>query len=128
MTEQNAKPLALIIEDAHELVTAFTTALQLAGYETDAAYDGATALTKLETTVPYLILLDLHLPHVSGEDIFRRIRNDTRFDKTRIIFVTADHNSAQYLVSGRSEFILLKPVSFKQLKDMASRLNPGAPI
>lgn len=123
MTEQQ-KPLALIIEDVPELVAAFTNALQIAGYETDAAMDGQVALEKLETAVPYLILLDLHLPHVSGEDVLRKIRADERFAKTRIIFATADHTNAQYLAAGRAEYVLLKPVSFKQLRDLASRLNP----
>ena len=124
MTEQQKKPLALIIEDAPELVAAFTNALQIAGYETDTATDGQMALAKLQTAVPHLILLDLHLPHVSGEEVLRTIRADERFAKTRIIFATADHTNAQYLAAGRAEFVLLKPVSFKQLRDLASRLNP----
>ena len=123
MTGQQ-KPLALIIEDAPELVAAFANALHIAGYETDAATDGQMALDKLEQTVPYLILLDLHLPNVSGEDVLRTIRSDERFAETRIIFATADHTNAQYLSAGRAEYVLLKPVSFKQLRDLASRLNP----
>ena len=123
MTEQGQKPLALIIEDVPELLSAFANALQIAGYETDTAEDGEIAWRKLDTAVPYLIVLDLHLPRISGEDVLRKIRADERFAKTRIIFATADHNNAPYL-AGRSEYVLLKPISFKQLRDLASRLNP----
>jgi len=117
------KPVALIIEDNQKLANIFTEALKAAGFETEIALDGKAALEKLATTTPALILLDLHLPHLSGQKILEHIQAGSRLDKTEIILTTADSILAESL-RHQVEWILLKPISFTQLRDLASRLRP----
>jgi len=114
---------AMIIEDNEDLAIIFAEALQAAGFETDIIQDGETAVAQLETTVPRIIILDLHLPHVSGEEILKGIRSDQRFDDTRVIIATADPRMADML-KDEADLVLLKPISFGQLRDLAARLAP----
>ena len=120
------KRFAMIIEDNEDLAIIFAEALQAAGFETGIIQDGETAVAELEASVPRIIILDLHLPHVSGEKILQDIRSDQRFDGTRVIIATADPRMADML-KGDADLVLLKPISFGQLRDLAARLAPETP-
>jgi CheY-like chemotaxis protein len=117
------KPLAFVIEDMEDVALVFHTAMEKAGFESETIYDGAQALERLARVVPALIVLDLHLPGASGEQILEYIRSDSRFEATKIIVATADVNWADKLTD-RSIYIILKPIGFTQLRDMAERLRP----
>jgi DNA-binding response OmpR family regulator len=117
-----SNPLALIIEDDERLADIFAVALQLAEFQTEIIQDGSAALNRLADVAPMLVILDLHLPHVSGRDIFYKIRNDERLQRTRVILATADPLMAQSL-RDEADLVLLKPVNLKQLRDLAQRLR-----
>ena len=125
MTEQPStqKPLALVIEDDQKQATVFAQALRMAEYETEIIRDGQEALTRLGEVIPALVVLDLHLPKISGKDIFQQIRADQRLNQTRVMLATADPLFAETLRS-KVDLVLLKPISFNQLRDLASRLQP----
>ena len=115
------KPLALIIEDDPQLSQIFS--LALAGlFETDIALDGQTALTRLAETTPNVVILDLNLPEVSGEQILTYIRETPRLAKISVIIATADARQADYLQDS-AEIVLIKPVSPVQLRELAVRLQ-----
>ena len=117
------KPLALIIEDEKDLSAIFAEALQHAEFDTEVVRDGQKAVDRLGEIVPDIVLLDLHLPNVAGTDILKIIRQDERLVGTQVIVVTADARSAEFLRSD-AELVLVKPVRFSQLRDLASRIRP----
>jgi two-component system phosphate regulon response regulator PhoB len=116
------KPLALIIEDDPRLAGIFTYALQAAGFETEMIRDGQTAQARLAGTTPALVMLDLHLPHISGEALLRQIQADKRLAETRVMLATADALLAAHLRE-EADLVLLKPISVSQLTDLAARLR-----
>jgi CheY-like chemotaxis protein len=115
------KPLALIVEDNVEQNRIFAIALAEAGYNTVVVTRGDEALAKLAEVTPDLIILDLHLPAVAGEEILRAVRNDERLKQTQVILATADAQRVDYLKQD-ADLVLLKPVSFTQLRDLSKRL------
>ena len=115
--------LALIIEDDQDLADIFAEALRGVGFEVEHVADGRQAQARLQSeTVPFLILLDMHLPHVSGGDLLTKIKNDERFAKTMIIITTADARMGE-AYSDQADFVMIKPISFIQLRDLTSRLR-----
>jgi CheY-like chemotaxis protein len=114
---------ALIIEDNRELAIIFSQALQAAGFATGIMLDGDQALARLAITTPDVVVLDLHMPRVSGVEILRRIRADARLAGTRVIVATADMRATDML-QDQADLVLIKPVSFTQLRDLAGRLAP----
>ena len=116
------KPLAIIVEDDYNLTFIYSNALQEAGYATEVVRDGHSALEALDNSTPDLVLLDLHLPSVSGRDIVRTIRSNERLANTRIIVSSGDSLMADQ-VKNDVDLLLLKPVSYIQLRDLSSRLN-----
>ena len=116
-------PSALIIEDDENLATIFAEALNTIDFKTEIIRDGYLAMIRLEATVPDVVILDLHLPNVSGKEILHHIQTDLRLRATRVMVVTADAALADSL-EDEADLALLKPVSFHQLRDLAARLRP----
>jgi len=114
---------ALVIEDDKNLALAFSEALEEANYQVEVFYDGKSAKERLEQIVPAIVILDLHIPHIKGTDILDYIRSDERLADIRVIVASADNTLAKD-VNSIADLVLLKPVGFKQLKDLAARLRP----
>lgn len=117
------KPLAFVVEDTEDVALVFQTAMEEAGFESEIIDNGALALERLAETVPDLVILDLHLPGASGEQVLKFIRSEPRLMALKVIVATADSNLAEKL-AGDSTISLLKPISFTQLRQLAERLKP----
>jgi CheY-like chemotaxis protein len=117
--------LALIIEDDEDLANIFAEALRGVGFEVEHAADGQKAKERLKSGAPpYLILLDMHIPYISGGDLLTNvIKKDDRLDKTMIIITTADARMGD-AYREQVDFVLVKPISFVQLRDLTKRLKP----
>ena len=115
--------LAFIIEDDLDLSTIFADALESVGYQVEQIKDGLLAQQRLKEEVPFLILLDMHLPHISGADLLTEIKADERFKNTTVILTTADARMAE-AYEPIADFVMVKPISFVQLRDLSSRLKP----
>lgn len=117
--------LALIIEDDEDLASIFAEALRGVGFEVELVADGRAAEERLKNGIPpFLILLDMHLPHVSGADLLTNIiKKDERFADTVVIITTADARMGEAYTE-QVDFVMIKPISFVQLRDLTSRLKP----
>lgn len=118
------KPLAFIVEDDPHLSDIFSETVSSAGYEIELITDGRQALNRLAQTKPALVVLDLHLPHVMGNEVLVYIREQERLRDTRIILATADAALASTLQE-QSDLVLLKPISVTQLRMLSLRLRPA---
>src|SRR6185503_1326561 len=116
--------LALIIEDDEDLANIFAEALRGVGFEVEHVPDGKLAQERLQNgSAPFIVLLDMHLPHVSGADLLTIIKREEKFAKTLILITTADGRMGD-LYSDQVDFVLIKPISFVQLRDLTARLRP----
>lgn len=113
---------ALIIDDDRDTANLFSTVLSLVGFECDVAYSAKTALVYLASNEPDIVLLDMRLGlEISGIDILYQIRSNPRFDKMRVVVITAyPHLAAP--VHDLADLIMLKPVEVENLQTLASRL------
>ena len=112
---------ALIVEDNPELNALFVEALQESGFMAEGVLDGQEAEMRLKEISPQLILLDLHLPYISGADLLVKIRQDPRLKDTVVIVASAD-GTWSGLISKQADFVMNKPVSYNQLRDIVSRI------
>ncbi len=120
-----SKHLALVIEDDEDLAHIFAEALHGVGFDVEVLADGQIAQERLrQGTIPYLILLDMHIPHISGGDLLTHIiRRDERLAQAIVIITTADARMGDAYAE-LADFVMVKPISFIQLRDLTSRLKP----
>jgi len=117
------KEIALIIEDDEDLSEIFGQALSAANYEIEIIRDGAVARDRLKEVLPVVVVLDMHLPNLSGNILLKQIRADERLKKTRVVVATADAQMGESL-RGVADLVLIKPITFTQLRDLTFRLHP----
>lgn len=117
--------LALIIEDDEDLASIFAEALRGVGFDVELVADGKAAQERLKNGAPpFLILLDMHLPHISGADLLTNIiKKEDQFADTVVIITTADARMGE-AYTDQVDFVMIKPISFVQLRDLTSRLKP----
>jgi DNA-binding response OmpR family regulator len=125
MTEAQ-KPLAMIVEDDEKLAVIFNQALKLADFDTILVKDGQEALDRLCEVRPAIVVLDLHLPGMPGDKVLQAIRADADLQKMLVIVTTADPAMSATL-QDEADLVLIKPVSFSQLRDLAGRLRKTLP-
>lgn len=116
-------PLAFILEDDPKLAEIYETVLRQCHYETRIIESGQEAQESLKTSTPDLILLDIHLPYVSGMEILKQIQLEKRLKAIPVIVLTADLYTAKEL-SERVEHVLLKSHGISSLREIATRIYP----
>jgi len=116
----SSKPLAFIIEDDSSQSRIFSLALQT-DFEIICIFDGLEAVAQLKQALPKLIVLDMNLPGLHGSQILELVRADPKFSQTQVIMATADALQATNLEQD-ADLILLKPISPKQLRELAKRI------
>lgn len=117
----SVEPVVLIIEDDADLVRLYEVLLSLVGksVKTDVCMDGKAGLERVQREPePRLILLDLHLPHVEGKEIFQAARAST---SSTIVVVTADVLAARDMLSN-ADHVVTKPFDALAFKDFLSEL------
>lgn len=78
----------VLVEDDQMLAELYQTRLELAGYTCLVANDGLSGLALIEKELPDLVLLDLMLPYVSGDEILRAMRESDWGKAIKAIFLT----------------------------------------
>ncbi len=64
----------VIVEDQVPISDIYKTRLELAGYTCVQAYDGIAALYIIQQEKPHLVLLDLMVPAIAGDEVLKRMR------------------------------------------------------
>lgn len=117
-----SKPYSvLIIEDDLMLGNLFSQILKIKQYDVTLIQDGLNAMAYLQREVPDLILLDLHLPRMSGQDILTQIKQNKRFDGSKVAIITADVVHTKGL-QGQADAVLAKPIRYKRLLQVCTEL------
>ncbi len=107
----------LVVDDEPDLLELVRFNLSQAGFQVETATTGREALERLEASPPDLIVLDLMLPDVSGNDICRQVRSDPALAEIPIVMLTAKSEELDRVVGfelGADDYVP-KPFSPREL-------------
>lgn len=110
----------LICEDDEISRVYLAKFLERTGCTTLLADNGANAINLAQQEMPDLLILDSHMPVMSGKETITHIRKHPQLAHLPIIVISGDAysgESEELLTAGASEY-LLKPVSFRTLSDV----------
>lgn len=78
----------VIVEDQPELADIYKTRLQLVGYKCAVANNGIEALVAIEKYKPQLVLLDLMIPKLSGEQVLKVLRSTEWGEDIKVLIIS----------------------------------------
>lgn len=108
------KKKILVVDDEEKILEVVTSLLEKKGYSVCQAQDGSSAIMRYEQENIALIILDLMLPDMTGEEVCRKIRAKSRVP---IIMLTAkaDEEALLHGLNIGADDYITKPFSLKEL-------------
>jgi len=124
-------PRVLVADDDPSTRGLIDLALQEAGYDCVLAADGKAALEQARATRPDLVVLDVAMPFLSGDEVQRELRRDRRTRYIPVVFITAKRTTAELTArfrNGADDFVS-KPFDIDELvARIASALRRAAEL
>jgi DNA-binding response OmpR family regulator len=123
MTEADAR--ILVVDDDEDIRELLKIFLEADGYRVRQAADGIEAWQQLQNgDRPALILLDLMMPRMDGEQFLKKMRCST-FAKTPVIILSADEATCEKTALLKASYCLKKPIELDELLRAIKRFMPG---
>ncbi len=109
----------LVVEDDHDTRVSMRQRLEAEGYFVFSAGDGKQGLEILKRIKPpCLILLDLVMPVMDGEEFVKTIESDPQLHMIPVVLVTAFPDKAKPLIAKE---LVKKPINLKTLLDVVEK-------
>lgn len=111
------KSKILLVEDDLALGDSISEVLDLSNFDVQWVTDGLKAIDYLRNNVPDIIISDLMMPYMSGEELYTSIRKNKKFNTIPFIMITAnmvEEVKFKQLENGVNDFIM-KPFKSKEL-------------
>lgn len=114
----------LIVDDEPNIVMSLEYTFKKNNFEVFIARDGQEALDILKNQLPDIIILDVMMPMVDGYSTLEQIKQDSRLEHCKVIFLSAKNKEKDIekgLSLGASLYIT-KPFSLKKLVEQTQEL------
>jgi DNA-binding response OmpR family regulator len=115
----------IIVEDNASLAEIYKTRLELLGYTCYVAYNGIIALYFIQKEVPDLVLLDLMIPDIAGDQVLETMRKSA-WGKDIKVIVVSNLNESEASPKLRSlgivDYIVKANLSHDQLDQLVQKI------
>ena len=111
----------LIVDDQRDVGALMTSLIAQAGHEACWATNGSAAVRLAAESPPAVVLLDIHMPGISGYETARRLR-ESHGHRLQIFAVTGDPVDIPLASASGFDGIFAKPFSFSKLNALISQL------
>ncbi len=115
----------LIVDDDFEIVGLLTEILSREGHQVEAAYEPAEGMRKARTLQPDLIIMDYHMPGMTGAHLYESLRRNPSSHETPILFLSGEAAPEQILgeiADSSSSRFLSKPVKLVEFRRVVAEL------
>lgn len=114
----------LVIDDERAVRELISDALKIEGHDVRTAENGKEGLDLIGQQRFDLVLCDLRMPEMDGQTLYEEVQRDHPQVLKRIVFVTAQANSAEYGPFLRTTGIPIieKPFTLSQLRQAVTKM------
>jgi len=121
-----AEAKVMVVDDDVHLLAALQVILQPWGFQVTTLDEPEKFWEVLETTCPDLLILDVEMPGYSGIELCLAVRNDLRWSKLPVLFLTAHSESEivrQMFVAGADDYVNKPIVQPELIARLLNRLE-----
>ena len=118
----------LLVDDSSTLLMSIKAILEKSGYAVETATGGETALIKLATLKPAILITDLNMPGMDGITLIKEVRKNPAFRFMPVLMMTTESQQekrTEARTAGATGW-LVKPVKPEELLAVLKKLLPGA--
>ncbi len=111
----------LVIDDDPDVLEVLGTRLSVAGYRVIKAQSGKEGIDKAKEEPPHLIILDILMPDMGGEEVAEILRTDPATKDTPVIFLTCLYTKRDEQIEGHKvgkNMFVAKPYDSQELLDL----------
>jgi DNA-binding response OmpR family regulator len=125
--EMRRRPTVLVVDDDGEIQSTLADVLAFEGYKVLKADDGLEALevVRAHQGEPLLVLLDMMMPRMNGEQFLRTLRAEQRVPDMPVVVLSAMTHRNEAIAGAR--LCLHKPISYAALMNVVENLCPRPP-
>lgn len=115
----------LVVDDNQDTLDLLVIGIEMLGYEVFSAPDGESALAVVQAQRPDIAFMDVGLPDMDGYELARRIREDERMARMRLVALTGYSQTSDRERALRAGFDahLVKPVNLKKIEETLHALD-----
>lgn len=120
----------LVVEDNELNLKLFCDLLRAHNYETRAVSDGRLVLEEARAFRPDLVIMDIHLPHISGLDLIAALKADAELAAAPVMAVTAyaGKGDEERIRAAGAEAYVSKPISVVKFVETVNGLLAAAGV
>jgi len=111
----------LLCDDDEGITDVTSIVLEDLGYQVVTVANGEEVMPAVKKHHPDIILLDLWMPIVSGEEILQELKSSEKFKDIPVIVVSASKDTAQVAYRAKADDFLCKPFDIATLEDMVKK-------
>lgn len=127
-SERQSEPRrVVIVEDNIDAAETLAEFLELSGHEVRTAFEGSAALDTIRDFRPDVVILDIGLPGMTGDELAAAVRRDATLRAVRLVALSG-YEAGQIKAASPQTFdrYLLKPVDFAELEQLFNELPERA--
>lgn len=112
----------MVCDDDQGILDVVELMLEIEGYHVIKVIDSTTLQEKLQNSRPDLLLLDLWMPIISGEQILKSLRSSSDFNDLPVIIFSASMDGAEIAERANANAFLSKPFDMVQLASVVEEI------
>ena len=119
--DQQHQPAAqdiLVVDDEDSITSLLAEVLMDAGYQVRVAHDGAGALLAIQESLPALVLMDIAMPVMTGDEVLRHLRGHG-YRLLPVVMMSAGHQLHPMLREGATA-VIPKPFDIDVVLDIVT--------
>lgn len=113
----------LIAEDDPDILELLTIVLEDSGYDVEICTSGKDVLATARRIRPQLILVDLWIPGLGGEEVTKTLKLDLDTSKIPVILVSAQHDLQAVAQRIGADAYLMKPFDLDHLLVLVQKFS-----
>lgn len=116
----------LIIDDSKYIIDLLEKIFRIKGYSCKSVGNTSEAIEELKIQKPQLILLDVHLPHLSGYEFCSYIKSNEKYRNILVYYFSGvpEAEVAIKTLETKADGFLKKPFDLSDFDDLLSQLKP----
>jgi len=122
--------IILVVDDSKFFAHAYSKVLLSLGYRVLIACDGKTGLFAAETCNPSIILLDMLMPGMNGDEVLRRLKQTPSTSKIPVLVITSlsEKNSDKLIQEGAAGYFEKGSITHEKLEQAISAILKKRPL